>query len=242
MVSGFVGNLQRALRCWRRDPRLPVIVLVIWALETIPIALSLTTHTVGLGLLSSVFMLATLGFLGALRVWYLEIEEGRRVPGTEVYVLSRSLWKRFFGLGVYTVVLMLVPSIAFAAIRSVNEVAGTIALFVLLLVVDVMLTFATVVLSFFEMTAGEAVRYSWAVTKAQWPASAPYVIAAPLALHLTFMVVPAAEMPAAVYLVISLAIALLALLCKGATLFFYSDRYFAAADEPALPSPPPPTT
>ena len=85
------------------------------------------------------------------------------------------------------------------------------------LAVDILLTFATVVLSFFEMTAGAAVRYSWAVTHAQWPRCALYVLAAPLALHMTFVVFPARDMPEALYLTVSLVITTIALACKGAT-------------------------
>jgi hypothetical protein len=164
------------------------------------------------------------------------------MPGGEVYALSKALWKRFFGLGVYIFVLAIVPIAVAVGLQLANDLVGAIAFFAVSLAIDVVLTFATVVLAFFDMKAGDAVRYSWAVTKAQWPASAPYVVIAPLALHLTFMVVPANDMPLAVYLVISVAIALVALLCKGATVFFYSDRYFATQPEPAPLPPPPPLT
>ena len=236
VVSGFVANLARALRCWRRDPRLLVTALVIWALVIAPILVARAVDDSAVGSLNVLVSIATLGFLGAERVWYHEIDAGRHLPGREVYALSRSLWKRFFGLGVYAFVLMLVPAFVAAAVGSGNAVAGRVLLLAIILTLDILLTFATVALAFWEMKAGDAVRYSWAVAKAQWPQCALYVFAAPLALNLVFTVIPYRDMPAVVYVLVSLAIALFGLACKGATLFFYSDRYLSASAP--LPSPP----
>ncbi|MFN8025149.1 MAG: hypothetical protein U0W40_01985 [Acidimicrobiia bacterium] len=248
VVSGFLAHIVRAVRCWRADPRLPLTVFVIWVLETVPYVVGRQVDATGIGLASSLVLLATLGFLGALRIWYLEIEAGRRMPGSEVYEASKRLWSRYFGLGVLAWVVILVPGVAFVVIsRSLGEIPSRVGLFVMMYVVDVLLTFATVVLALFDITAGAAIQYSWQVTKAQWPASALYVLVAPLALHLAFVAVPATEMPLAVYLAVSLATAAFALACKGATVLFYADRYLthaAVAPEPEplpppLPPPPP---
>jgi hypothetical protein len=237
VVSGFVAHLARALRCWRADPRLPLTVGVIWVLNITPIAIGLATGRPAVGLLGAVVSFVTLGFLGTARVWYLEIDAGRRLPAAEVVGLSRSLWKRFFGLGVYTFVLFAVPLVLAAGLRSANELAGAAALFVVGVTIDILLTFATVALSFFDMTAGDAVRHSWAVTRAQWPGAALYVLAAPIALHLTFVVFPVRDIPVALYVVVSLLILVLELACKGATVLFYSDHYLGAD---VLPPPEPP--
>ena len=237
VVSGFVAHVGRALRCWRADPRLPLVTAGVWFLTTVPIAVGLATGSPAVGFLGSIVAFVTLGFLGATRVWYLEIEAGRRMPGGEVWRLSRSLWKRFFGLGVYGFALIVIPAALASLLRQDHEVLGAFALLVVWLALDILLTFATVVLSFFAMTAGDAVRYSWAVTRAQWPRCALYVLAAPLALHLTFVVFPVRDMPVALYLGVSLVIMVVELACKGATVLFYRDHYLAAD---VLPPPEPP--
>src|SRR5262249_26247030 len=133
-------------------------------------------------------------------------------------------------------VLMIVPSAGAVALTTASRVAGTLAFFVVVLALDVALTFATVVLAFYEITAGRAVRYSIAVTRAQWPTCALYVLLAPLAIHLTLLAIPARTVRVAVMLPLQFLIAVLALAIKGATVLFYADHYLRdGARMPAAP-------
>lgn len=233
--AGFGVNLRRALRLWRFDPRLAVTALTVAMLCALG-SIFTSTGTSSLAPVAWVVQVATLGFLGTIRVWYLDADDGRRMPWDEVLSTSRALWERFFRLGVYSVVLMIVPAAVAIAFSLASRVAGTLAFFVVGLLLDVALTFATVVLSFYDMKAGDAVRYSIAVTQAQWPACAVYVLLAPLAINLTFVVLPARTIDVAVMVPLQLLIAAAALALKGATVLFYADNYLRVSSHEVTPS------
>jgi hypothetical protein len=71
------------------------------------------------------------------------------------------------------------------------------------------------------------VRHSLAVVREQWPACAYYVLVPPLAIQMVLRVVPQDELNVVALLGLHMVTATIALICKGATMLFYVDRYLA---------------
>jgi hypothetical protein len=228
----FLRDVRRSVDAWRRDPRLPLTALAVALLSTVPAAVARATGHDPIFLVGVVATLALLGFIGTERLWYVAADHGDRLPWSDVRRFTRRLWRRYLGLGIYVSFLVVVPVVAIVAVTDQGTVAQSLLLLLVFAAIDIALTFATVVLAFAELAAGDAVRHSLAVVREQWPACLYYVLVAPLAVQLFFTVVPRDSMSIAVLVPVIVSVAVFKLLCQGATVLFYADRYLVPESRP----------
>jgi hypothetical protein len=224
----FTSDVRRALRVWRFDPRLPIAALLIVMAEGLGTALTASTGDSGYGIVGGIVTIALLGFLGTERVWYLAGAAGERLEWEEIRELTGRFWKRYFGLGVYVSLFAGVPIIVIAVALERDSVPAILLNIVVVLAIDVSLTFATATLPFGEYNAPQAIVHSWSIVRTQWPACAFYVLVPPLAFELMFRLLPNESLPLPAIFASQLAVGAIALLCKGATMLFYADRYLSA--------------
>jgi hypothetical protein len=171
------------------------------------------------------------GFLGTERLWYVAVERGVPISWSDVRGLTFGAFRgRFIRLGVLFVTLVAVPFIVALAATDSNSLERTLLVLGVVAVFDAAFTFAPAGLAFTNGTASDALWHSIAVLRAQWPKCAWYVLIPPLAIQSVLQIVPRSTLSLAVLLAFDLALAAFALLCKGATVLFYADRY------PTLPS------
>ena len=91
--------------------------------------------------------------------------------------------------------------------------------------IDIVLTFATVVLAFHMIPAGEAVRRSIGVLRTHWPECAWHTLVPPLAVNAGLQILPSRSISEGTRLIVVVAVEMFAVLCKGAAVLFYADRY-----------------
>lgn len=221
----FTRDARRALRCWSADPRLPLVSLGFAILGSIWGFLASGTGAGGLELIGAVVFIFFIGFHGTQRVWYVHVDRGSRPDGDDLWRLTRQLRWRFLRLGALSTLLLVVPvSLVFYAASSGGKPQPWM-LVLQFAVLDVVLTFATVTMAFYDSTAWKAVRHSLIVIRQQWPTCAWYVFVPALTLQLVTLLPRGSVAAAAVDFVASLVVAMVALVIKGATVLFYSDRY-----------------
>ena len=132
---------------------------------------------------------------------------------------------------VFVSIFAFAPILVVASTLGRDSVAAIALNVVVVVAIDVSLTFATAALPFSDFNAGQAVRHSWAVVRAEWPACAYYVLVPPLAIQLMFRLLPRDGLPLAGILAAQLLVGVIALVCKGATMLFYADRYLVPRSE-----------
>ncbi len=212
---GFGADFIEALTAWKRAPLLPTLTVLVELLLIAP---------TGNGLLALPVSLFSVSWPGVQRAWYLRAFEERRLGLRELPTLWKAYFGRFFFTGVI-VSLVFLPFILFAFARfddsNPSDTAFRVAIGVLAIATDFALTFVTPALAFTTDAPWVAIRLGLRMIRATWPACALYVLLPPLALQLLFGVSRTFDPLRAVALVAS---ALLALICKGATLRFYIRR------------------
>jgi hypothetical protein len=195
-------------------------------------ALERMTGFAGFGVLGSVVGFALLGFAGAERVWFVAADRGERIAWHDVGRFTRLLWWPYLRLGLYVGLITVIPFVWILVATDQGSLVQTLLLFALFAVIDLALTFATVVMAFFDMSAGDAVRTSLAIVREQWPSCSFYVLVAPLALQLVVALLPRDSIGSATRLLAIAAVAVVKLACQGATALFYADRYLALDQQP----------
>jgi hypothetical protein len=91
--------------------------------------------------------------------------------------------------------------------------------------IDIVLTFATVVLAFHMVPASDAVRRSIEVLRAHWPECAWHTLVPPLAVNVGVQILPTGSISEGTRLIVIVFVEMFAVLCKGAAVLFYADRY-----------------
>src|SRR5437762_934713 len=110
----FVRDLGLALDAWRRDPRLPILTLMIALISVASSMLAGVNPALGaLGCLTFPVTLFSVGFNGTQRLWYLWIYRGGRANINDVWSASWGFFGRFAVLGLLSAALMLPFFIAF---------------------------------------------------------------------------------------------------------------------------------
>jgi hypothetical protein len=230
----FARDVRRSLRCWSSDPRLPLVGLAFGALESVWIVVEAATGAHWVSLVGTLVLIFFCGFYGVERVWYVQLDRGSVPRAESLWRLTGQLRWRYIRLGLFTGTLLVLPMAAVFAATGGSGVALWTFSVVTGVILDVVLTFATVTLAFYDSTAGNAVRHSLIVIRQQWPTCAWYVFVPALTLRLIALLPRGSVAAAVVYFVASLGVAMLVLIVKGATVLFYSDRY-PTLDDP-LPS------
>lgn len=221
----FARDVGRALVVWARDPRLPVAAMAIAMLSAVPLAIDATIGPSGIGLVSFVVFGALAGFYGTERVWFVFVDRGLPFTWREFRVLNGRLRSRYIRLGVLAVCLFVVPAVPISVLAHNGTTAEITATSIVVVLFDIAFTFATIGLAFNDGTAREALRHSLHVLRVEWPRCAWYALAPPVAIQFVIQVLPRSSLTLPSRLLLDLAVAAFALLCKGATVLFYADRY-----------------
>jgi hypothetical protein len=166
------------------------------------------------GLASFVFFA---GFYGVERVWYAALLSGQRMRWSEVRRLNGDLRSRYIRLG-----LLLMPFLL--VIGAVSDVSNPLLRYGLgggvAVVMDVTLTFVTVELTFATASATEAFRSGVALLREQWPRCAMYALVPPFGIQLIGQL-GAGGSATTGRIVGIVAVAPLAIACRGATVRYY---------------------
>ena len=224
----FVADFVWAAREVFRKPSVAVVSTALW---WIPVLLGLGARS-HKSPLRALIMLAlgifALGWLGAERTFFRLRREGKDVALRELVDSVLGFIGRFFRLGLWMGVIVVPVTVAVcvvtaAFVKSGNPMfaAGVISAVVIavMVVLDLALTFVTPALAFSTDSVSEALRIGFRMIRQTWPRSGLYVLCPPLALNL-FNAMYSIQIPL-LTLVTTAALAVLALVAKGATAAFY---------------------
>jgi hypothetical protein len=231
---GFLDDLGKAVLLWRRAPLMPIISVLLFSALGIPsdgpwIVAGLTLE------------IATVGWIGVERIWYLRLARGNSLAAGEVWPLWKALFGRYARLGL-AVSLTFVPVIILLVMS--NVVLVRVAGGVWGLVFDLALTFVTPALAFTTRRVRTAARIGLRMVHDEWPSCAWYVLAPPLLVTLLSQTVLRAYAGTALGFGAGACGTLFTLACKGATAAFYlrkrpSGENGAAFEEQAQDGVPP---
>lgn len=220
---------------WRHDPRFPFTVVVVLLLGQVWFWIAQDTDIGALGFVALFFVVAFAGFYGTERVWFVVVDRGLEFTWYDIKDRTRKLWSRYIWLGVLVSVCTGVPFSIILSLTGDDALLRSALALLLYVPLDVALTFATVVLAFHNVGAEDAVRRSVAILRAEWPDCAWFVLVPPLAVNIGFQILPNESVSLTARFAVGLAVELVAVLCKGATVLFYADRY----PIPGMPDPVP---
>ncbi|MEX2254219.1 MAG: hypothetical protein WEC34_02165 [Acidimicrobiia bacterium] len=103
----FRADLRTAIRAWKVAPALPIVTMMLVAVQR---ALGIVSRDIDWVFLAiAAISLATIGFPGAQRVWYLRAFRGDVLDAAEVWPITRAFFGRFFVLGLATLVVTARP-------------------------------------------------------------------------------------------------------------------------------------
>jgi hypothetical protein len=173
--GSFGLDLVAALRVWRRHPFLPALSLLVWA------APALLPSESPWGVVAVALAVLLVGYPGTERIWYQRAFADEAMSPRDVW---RSLWRFFWPflrLAILVVLLMSMLLLPLALTRPGDETALFVLLTLFFLLTDVALTFVVPALTFSARNVREAARIGVAMIRDQWPRSAWYALAPPLA-------------------------------------------------------------
>jgi hypothetical protein len=241
----FVADVVWAGRALLAQPGVLIISLIFWC---VPNFLSLIG--VGWGASAGVSLLLlplSLGWVGAERMFFLRRHQQTKVTLPELVALAPSFVGRFLSLGlrvgIVVAPVMSICGYVMGRFQSVLPVSGQTALRLgiglMMLAVDLVLTFVPSALVYTTRSAREALRIGRAMIRQTWPRSALYVLCPPLALNMLNAMYPT-HVPL-VSLLTTAGLAALGLLAKGATAAFYLRQHpvTQAGADAAAGGPPP---
>jgi hypothetical protein len=232
--EGFVRDFARSAAVWRRDPRLPLTVIAVILVQQVWSLLGEIADSGWLYVVWLVPFIGLVGFYGTERIWYVASERGTPLTWADIVEHTRELFGRFFGLGFLVTCWTFIPSLILGiATNPEDDLMRVLIILAIWVPLDVVLTFATVVLAFKDIRPIDSVRHSIEVLRAEWPRCAWHALVPPFAVTVAFQVLPRDTLGPVARLIAVIAIELFALLCKGAIVFFYADRYstFGGPDE-----------
>ncbi|HVZ85460.1 MAG TPA: hypothetical protein VHG72_00705 [Polyangia bacterium] len=238
--AAFVKDVQWAARAIASQPSVALVSIAIWCL---PIVLPFQSHLGLAMLLSLVLCVACFGWSGAERVFFRRRREGATVSLDDLVWDSPAFVGRFAAAGLLSV-LVAGPFLlaAFVVVFQMYRGSGPdpalvhihrLITLVMTVAVDLALTFVPAALVYTTSSARKAFRISFAMIRRTWPRSGLYVFCPPLALNMLNAIYPTRIVAARV--AITAALAVLALIAKGATAVFYLRE---VAEAPASQGPP----
>jgi hypothetical protein len=237
---GFFADLRTALAAWRRSPWMPVagVVLSLW--QDLPYRFIDSDGLLFLVTLPALIVSAA--WPGVERLWYLRAFRGERLRIRETRRFVGAYFWRYAILGLAVAVPF---AVAFAVLLLLGPATWRIGLLVIAIAFDIALTFVTPALAFTTRRVRVALRVGFDMIRDEWPRCMWYVLAPPLAVAMLSQL-GGPERGTDLRMVITVAIPLLGLACKGAIAAFYLRRWptgpdgaaFVDADVP-LPVPAP---
>jgi hypothetical protein len=240
----FVTDLVWAARAVLAQPSVALVSIAVWCLPPELAAHLRPDHPV-LSLITLLLVLVFMfGWFGAERMFFLLQRDGKKVTSRDLVAATPFFASRYVSLGVL-VCIVAVP-LTMAAGSIAGRVAGTsghlraaptIVVVPLIVAIDLALTFVTSALAFTTRSAYEAVRIGLSMIRQTWPRSGLYVLCPPLALNMFNYMHPTHTRMLTV--ASTAALAVLALLAKGATAAFYlRERGAVPGVATRLPSAP----
>jgi len=244
---GLVADVSAAGRALAAQPTVALVSICLW---WFPILVAAGTsgsphRNPWLGAADVALLLVFCGWAGAERIFFLRHFAGRAVTLRHLLYLVKAFVGRFLALGLLAAVAMVVWSVLLSVLSGGGVKAqaprsriGTMAF---TLALDVSLTFVPAALAFTTRSVRRALRIGFAMIRQTWPRCALYVLCPPLALNLNSVIYHPADLPM-LRLLGAAALAVVALLAKGATVAFYLRQlpvnnddgaaYIAGTDEP----------
>jgi hypothetical protein len=221
----FRADLRTAIRAWKVAPAIPIVTMTLVAVQR---ALGIVSRDIDWVFLAiAAISLATIGFPGAQRVWYLRAFRGDVLDAAEVWPITRAFFGRFFVLGLATLVVTVPAALVSLAISGDGRIACFVATSFLL---DIVLTFVTPALAYTTRSVGEAVRIGIGTIGREWPRSTWYVLTPGIAGSALVWIVPADLFGDGGSIAVAIGAALLALWFKGAIAAFYLRRHPETGD------------
>lgn len=229
--SSFSGDLRWSLQALRSAP---VLVGLTGGLIFVDGLLRAAARLRGAGVVAVLGLpigLFLTGFLGTQRVWFARHHQGRVLRFSEVWPLTYAFVGRFIVLGLlagFPLLLLFAVGVAVIESRIANHGPhaqvrdlGQAPLVVLLIGLDVALTFVVPILALTTRSVRAAIRQGLRMLVTTWPACAWYALAPGLTLTLLGVALPRSSLGTPGALVLGVVAGLVGLWLKGAVVSFY---------------------
>jgi hypothetical protein len=174
-ADDFGADFRKAVAVFPRQPLLPVISVSLGTLLGLPTEEGVATDDLFSLVLSGVVVVLFAGWVGTEREWYRRALAGEDFSPSEILPTARRLFGRFFRLGLLVSPLVLVY-LGLALWLTPGPVAELVLGSVLVIIVDIALTFVAPALAFATPSARRALRVGLAMLREHWPATAPYAL------------------------------------------------------------------
>jgi hypothetical protein len=229
-----VTDVVWAARAVFAQPSVALVSIAVWCLPAVLAAHARPDHKALSLIISLLFLVFMCGWFGAERMFFLLQRDGKKVTARDLVAATPFFASRYVSLGV--LVTIVAGTVTLAAGYIAGRAAGTtghvraaplIVVVMLIVAIDVALTFVTSALAFTTRWVYEAVRIGLSMIRQTWPRSALYVLCPPLALNMFNYMHPTQIRMLTV--ASTAALAVLALLAKGATAAFYLRERGAVA-------------
>ena len=223
----FTHDLGTSVRTWLKAPMLVAISVAFGVAQAV-----LGVGVVGvpgawIGLLA--FFLIAGGWNGTQRIWYLRAWRGAGISPSEVVGFTFRFVGRYFRLGLIAVAILVPFTLATFAFGG-GPAGFAVAMIVLTIALDFILTFATPALSFTTDSASDALSIGVRILRETWPRCALYAVVPPLAIAAAGSLLPDSVFATGARTVYLGASALVALWFKGAAAAFYVRNYEVGDD------------
>ncbi len=224
----FRADLGTSLAAWSSEPRLPLWTLVLALAIEIPTAVGQHSGLRGLALVALPFELVLAGWSGTQRIWYLRAFRGRTIGAGEAGRFTWAFLGPFFVLGLLVGAVVGALSLILGVVggmtgtRVVARSTGFVVyLTIVIVLMDVFLTFVTPALAYSTDSATKAIGLGWRLLRQDWPRCAWYALMPPLALVLVTRSLPRSSLSVVPAAIIGTLAWMLNLCFKGATAAYY---------------------
>jgi hypothetical protein len=236
----FVADFLWAARTVFAQPSVALVSIAVWVLPVLLNRTALQGSHPGVAAVGMLVLCAFMfGWLGVERVFFRRRREGQTVALSELLADVPFFIGRFLRLAL--LVGMAVTPLIFAfgylvarqntAPTDAGATATRIGLMLIMVPLDLALTFVTSALVFTTRSAWQALRIGLAMIRQTWPRSGLYLLCPPLALNMLNAIYPTEIL--VVNVVTTAGLGLLALLAKGAIAAFYLRERPVPADPAA---------
>jgi hypothetical protein len=220
-----VTDVVWAARAVFAQPSVALVSIAVWCLPAVLAAHARPDHKALSLIISLLFLVFMCGWFGAERMFFLLQRDGKKVTARDLVAATPFFASRYVSLGV--LVTIVAGTVTLAGTTGHVRAAPLIVVVMLIVAIDVALTFVTSALAFTTRWVYEAVRIGLSMIRQTWPRSALYVLCPPLALNMFNYMHPTQIRMLTV--ASTAALAVLALLAKGATAAFYLRERGAVA-------------
>ena len=233
----FVADFVWAARTVLHKPSVALVSIAGWCLPPLFFMAAVRNRNPIVGLIAVGLSLFTLGWLGAERRFFRDRRACKSVSLRDLFASVPSFIGRFLrlsvlvGIAVFPITAVAIVISAELATNGKPHVGMTvthIAVLTTMVAVDFALTFVTSALVFTTSSARGALRIGIRMIRQTWPRSGLYVLCPPLALNMLNAAYPT-HLPVVIVLTTA-ALAVLALLAKGATATFYLREHPVSSD------------